>query len=118
MTKADRRKYIVFSIVGLIIVSGLIYNSRQSEYLKKGKMTVGTITDFHFCNYNYCGTYKYKVGGKTYEGHWRGGFFKCPDGTEGCLGKEFPVRYSAEKPSVSEIHLGEFENRKNITPTL
>lgn len=118
MTKDNRKKYAIFSIIGLLIIIGFIYNSIQSEYLINGKTTLGKITDFHFCNYSYCGTYKYVVEGKTYEGHWKGGFFKCSDGTKGCIGKEFPVRYSEEKPNISEINLGEFENKKNYRPTL
>ncbi len=118
MTKEERKKIIVLSIIGLFLLGGLIYNSIRSEYLANGKTTVGKITDYHFCNNKYCGTYKYEVGGKTYEGHWSGSFFKCPDGTNGCVGKKFPVRYSVEKPNISEIDLGKFDGKKSYRPTI
>lgn len=96
----------------------MIYNYLQADYLTDAKITQGRITEYHYCNYGYCGTYEYRVDGIMYEGHWSGDFFKCPDGTEGCLGKVFPVRYSIEKPTISEIDLGEFENKKSFKPKL
>jgi len=112
----EKKKYIILSVFGLLFAFGVLYNSFQWDYLMNGEVTIGKITEYHFCNYNYCGSYTYVVEGKEYEGHWSGGFFKCPDGTKGCVGEEFPVRYSIEKPSISEIYLKEYNDKKNLKP--
>ncbi|WP_190810382.1 hypothetical protein [Flagellimonas sp. S3867] len=113
MTKEERRWYFYISAIILIIITGLIINERKSYYLKNGTTTTGRVIDFHFCNNNYCGTYEYIVDGKKYEGSWSGSFFRCPNGAKGCVGKEFPVYYSVENPSISEIYLKEFDIKKN-----
>ena len=117
MTK-DKRKYLVIAgIVGLVIF-GLLLNTYKEYYLNDGKITLGVITNFTYSYQSYIGTYKYAVDGKEYQGQWTGNLFECPDGTKGCVGKEFPVTYSVDKPSYSEINLKQFENTKNYKPNL
>lgn len=113
LAKKERKWYLFLAVISLIIIAGLINNEYKSYNLKNGRTTTGHVIDYHFCNNNYCGTYEYMVDGKKYEGSWTGSFFKCLDGTEGCVGKEFPVYYSVEKPNISEIYLKEFDIKKN-----
>ena len=116
MDKAKKENYIILSVIGLILIIGTIYNSVNRDYLKNGKATLGIITDYGFCNNNWCGDYSYEVDGKKYNGSWVGGFFKCNDGTKGCVGKKFTVIYSPEKPEISEINLKKYNHHKHFKP--
>lgn len=117
MTKVKRKYFVIAGIVSLIIF-GLLLNTYKEHYLNDGKTTLGVVTNFKYNYQSYVGTYKYSVDGKEYEGQWTGNLFECPDGTKGCVGKEFPVTYSVNKPSISEIDLKQFENKKNYKPNL
>lgn len=113
-----KKKTILFIIIAFFILVALIYNSFQQEYLIDGKVTVGTVTEYQFNNNNWIGKYVYVINGKKYTGSWVGDFFKCSDGTKGCVGKKFPVRYSNLKPEISEINLQEYDNRQIAPPRI
>ncbi|MBC7000888.1 DUF3592 domain-containing protein [Cytophaga sp. FL35] len=116
MIKEKKRKYLVTSLLVGLVIFGLFINTRKKYLLNDGQVTVGVIKNFKFSYQNYMGTYKYTVDGIEYEGQWTGNYFECPDGTKGCVGKEFPVTYSTNDPGISEINLKQFENKKNLKP--
>ena len=113
-----KKKTILFIVIALFITIALVYNSCKHEVFRDGKITVGIVTKYQFNNNNWLGKYSYEVDGEKYTGGWTGDFFKCPNGIEGCVGKEFPVRYSTENPEISEIDLREYDKRKIKPPRL
>jgi hypothetical protein len=101
-------------IIGIIIIGILIYHYRKDSSVTEYKTeTVGKITDFrHRKDFSYSLKYEYYVDGIKYEGSVGTGFFKCADGTKGCVGKEVTVFYSSKEPKYSQVDLGEYEEHK------
>lgn len=93
----------------------MIHNSISHQNLEKYKeVATGKIIKFHFSNNGYYINYEYVVDNKKYIGSANTSYFKCDDGSEGCVGKEFKVYYSSKNPNLSDIDLGKFNDRKDI----
>lgn len=116
-SKRPFRDKIFSAIVGTatigLIVYGLIQRQINIEMLKNHGITEGVVTDFSYSNYHYRLYYKYEVKGVEYKGRKGCEFFRCEDGTKGCVGKKFPVKYAIEDHSISDIDLGKFNKKKN-----
>lgn len=98
-----------------IIVLYVAYNknSYHNEINNNKKTTMGVVVDFQYSNHKYILTYKYKVDNIDYEKEFTTSFFRCKDGTKGCVGKTFKVYYSSKNPEKSDIDLGEYNKLKN-----
>ena len=110
--KKKSQIYIITILLGIVIVYGVTISIKRSEALKEYGVTEAVIKDFHSCNYSYCLEYKYEVNGKKYSDWVKTEYFKCQDGTEGCLGKKFKIKYSLKSPEISEIDLKEYNVHK------
>ncbi len=99
----------------LVIIIYVVYDkiSYQNEIKDNKKITTGIVVDFHFSKNAYTLTYKYKVDNIDYEKEFTTSFFRCKDGTKGCVGKTFKVYYSSKNHDKSEIDLGEYNKFKN-----
>lgn len=97
---------------------GIYLNTKRDLELRKYNFTTGTINDFAPCNYSFCLSYSYEVRGQRHETFVKTEYFNCEDGTKGCAGKQFQVKYSIENPEISEIDLGEYNQYKLTKPSL
>lgn len=113
-----KKKIIILGIFVIFIISGIIYNTIQKRELYENLMlTKGTVVDFTFSNNNYMLQYKYVVSGKVYRNTESMDYFRCLDGTPGCKGKKFVVKYSSKNPNNSKIDLGKFNKHKLKSPS-
>lgn len=98
---------IVFTAI-LVLVFKQYYEQKQiNKYTKK---TTGTIIEIHQNKHiDYSLKYEYFVDGVRFESSIGISFFKCKDGTAGCVGSEFPVYYSSKNPEYSVINLLQYE---------
>jgi hypothetical protein len=114
LSKKD--KLFSFSIAALIISLLVFYTWKQSVEKRKleyFEMTEGKVIEFHYSNYRKILKYTYKVNQQVYVGSVGSDNFNCEDGTPGCVGKTFPVKYAIDDPSISEIDLGKFSDKKH-----
>jgi len=101
-------------VIGILIIGVLNYHYKKDSSVAEYKTeTIGEITDYrHRKDFSYSLKYEYYVDGKKYEGSVGTGFFKCEDGTKGCVGNEVKVYYSSKEPKYSQVNLGEYEEHK------
>jgi len=95
----------------IIIIFGFIFYQKatyDNEIESNKELTIGVITNYQFSNYAYSLSYEYMVNEKKYQKIISTSFFKCKDGSKGCVGKKFPVYYSKNDPTKSKIDLGKF----------
>lgn len=112
----NRKKIIGFILIVIIFI--FLYIKREQSYndlLENKETTIGTITDFSFSNYNYILYFEYHVDGVKYEKSIVSSFFRCDDGTDGCVGKKFKVIYSRIDPTKCDIDIGKFNKNKGIS---
>ena len=104
----------VLIVIGIVVIGITIYHYKKDSSVSKYRTeTTGKIIDFHRKkDFDYSLKYEYSVNGKKYTGSVGTGFFKCEDGTKGCIGKEIRVFYSSKKPKYSQVHLGKYEKHK------
>ncbi len=105
--------YFILIITGIILL-GHLWNHHLSQRLKKdGIFTTGKIIELeHSRRANFSLNYTYNVDEKIYEGSVACSFFRCENGKKGCKGKEVNVIYSKSDPSLSDIDLGIYNNKK------
>lgn len=98
-----------------IIILYVVYNknSYHNEINYNKEETIGEIVDFHYSNVQYALTYSYKVNNIEFEKIIYTRFFRCKDGTKGCVGKTFKVYYSSKNPEKSDIDLEEYNKFKD-----
>ncbi len=100
-------------VIGGAIIGTLIYHYRKDLSVTKYKTeTTGKIIGFEYSKNGYSLKYKYYVDGIKYKGSVGTVFFRCADGTKGCVGKEVKVFYSSKEPQYSQVNLGEYEHVK------
>lgn len=115
----QKRAWIYFlAVITFFVILMLYQNTREKNLLAEFDTTKGKMTEFDYCNYARCGSYVYFVNNQRFEGHFVSEYFECPDGTPGCIGHEFKIKYSKKDPSVSEIDLGKYNKKKNYKPAL
>ncbi|MBC6999672.1 DUF3592 domain-containing protein [Cytophaga sp. FL35] len=98
-------------IIGILILAVLVYHyNKDSSVAKYRTETIGVIIKFkHRNKASYSLKYEYYVDGIRYEGSVGTSYFKCPDGREGCVGKEVTVYYSSNEPKYSQVNLKEYD---------
>ncbi|MBG7613378.1 hypothetical protein IU405_14085 [Polaribacter sp. BAL334] len=103
-----------FIFLMFIIILYVVYNknSYQNEINNNKEETIGEIVDFHYSNKEYRLIYMYKVDNIEFENIISTRFFRCKDGTKGCVGKTFKVYYSSKNPEKSDIDLEEYNKFK------
>lgn len=118
--KEQKKSLIIFSaVIAIVTIVGVTFNTlKKNDLYQNSEYTKGSVIDFHFNNNSYIIKYSYIVDGTIYTNEESIDYFKCPDGTPGCKGKEFTVRYSTKNPKNSEIDLGRFNDKKPIKPSL
>ena len=112
----DNNKNIFWLILFVFII--ILYvsyenNSYYKEISKNKKETIGEVVDFHYSNKEYRLKYKYKADNIEFENIISTRFFRCKDGTKGCIGKTFKVYYSSKNPEKSDIDLEEYNKFKD-----
>ena len=119
-SKHNKKRLVIYFIVlvTVMVSIGLYMNTKNDIALRNYELTTATITDFGPCNYSYCLKYVYEVNGKKYKSFVSTEYFSCDDGTKGCLGKQFPLKYSIDDPKISRIDLGKYNDHKLTKPTL
>lgn len=114
--KEERKKTILFTVMGLILLAVVLKNSFTKKDLYENlSITEGIVTDYSFNNNNYILKYEYTVNNVVYRSTEVTDFFKCDDGTPGCKGKKFQVEYSSQNPKNSVINLGKYNDKKLIS---
>jgi hypothetical protein len=109
----SRKNTIVIGIVILVFLGGLTYQHFQTKKLVENlEQTSGVVTDFSFSNNTYYLDYVFTVNGIQFKGTASCHYFKCDDGTEGCVGKNVTVFYSPDDPTNNEIDLGKYNKFK------
>tara|TARA_B110000908_G_scaffold78246_1_gene93962 strand:+ start:583 stop:969 length:387 start_codon:yes stop_codon:yes gene_type:complete len=105
---------LIGGIILVIVLIGITFQYYQQKEIRKYKeQTTGKIIKFKYENKVHYGlVYEYYVKGKHYSNQIGVSFFKCDDGTKGCIGKEFTIYYSSKTPEYSRIDLGKYEKYK------
>ncbi len=95
----------------LFLIGGFIYTYQKELQLNQfGIYTSGKILSFnHTSKTQYEIKYIFFVKGVRYKGGTLIGYFKCDDGSIGCVGNKFDVIYSSKNPKINEIILGKYE---------
>ncbi len=100
-------------VLGIIVIGTIKQYYRQKEIALYRQKTIGQVIDLeHDTKANYSLEYSYVVDDVKYNGIVGVEFFKCSDGTKGCVGKKFYVYYSSKNPEYSRIYLGKYEKHK------
>jgi hypothetical protein len=108
-------KYPIIGVVLIILIAGLTIfqkNKITNKIIKEDRKVIGKVFRFQYSNYNYILHYEYVVGGIRYEKSVSTSFFKCNDGKDGCVDKEFVIYYSSKEPNNSIIDLGQYNKYK------
>ena len=115
ITKEEGNKPLIgVLLIGIIVILVLTQKYYfKKEIIETGNETTGIVTGYQFSNYAYILKYEYYVENKKFENSKSTSYFKCKDGTEGCVGKEFKVSYLKENPEKSIIDLGIYNKYKN-----
>lgn len=101
-------------LIGIITTIVIIQKCNlKEEIIENGEKTTGIVTDYQFSNYSYILKYEYYVESKKYKSSKSTSFFKCKDGTRGCIGKKFKVIYLEKNPKKNIIDLGIYNKFKN-----
>ena len=118
MKEKDKPFFGVIFILIIIVITLISKGQQDNDIINNGKSTIGIITKYQFSNYSYTLTYKYYIKGTEYSKSIGIDFFKCDDGTKGCLGKKFKVMYLPRNPKKSIIDLGKFNKKKHTSLSL
>ena len=104
---------LAIGIVGLILVSGLIFEFYKGYSISENKnSTIGIIIEFESINKTRYGIkYEYFILGERYTGNVGVKYFECKK-DNGCIGSEIIVYYSSENPNLSQVDLKEYEKYK------
>ena len=97
-------------VIGIFLLKHYIVETDIKNNTKKTKGTITKLMKLYQARYSL--SYEYKVNGEKYSGQTGINPFKCEDGTENCIGKEFDVYYSSKNPENSRINLGKYEKFK------
>jgi hypothetical protein len=110
------RKNKILIIAGVIIILSILFYkqySKQIDIKNNRELTEGEIIKLEGAyKARYRLVYSYFVDGVNYTGKVRVTPFKCDNGKDYCIGKEFPVHYSSKNPQNSRIDLGKYEKYK------
>ena len=99
----------------LFLIGGSVYTYRKELELNQyGVYTTGQIISFsHASKTEYDIKYTFFVKGTKYKGELLTGYFKCDDGTIGCVGKAFDVIYSSKNPNNNDMIIGKYEEYRD-----
>lgn len=103
-------------IISILLIIAYVIFKKESYYkeIKNNKeQVIGKVIKYQFSEYDYLLTYNYKVDGIEYKNVISTSFFKCGDGTRGCVGRTFKVYYSSINPHKSDIDLEEYNKFKD-----
>lgn len=98
----------------ILMVGGLIVYEYQKnkDFIENLSSTKGKITKYYNVGGKKYIQYTFYVNGKKYTGESRVSVFKCSDGTQGCIGKEFRIFYSSKNPDNNDIQLEKYQKYK------
>ena len=118
MTEQKKAIILILTSTFLAAIIITVLNTRNKNDLAQNmRVTKGIVIDFYYSNFAYIIEYEYIVDGNTYTNKENLNYFNCDDGTPGCKGKEFTVKYSSKNPKNSIIDLGKFNNKKPFKPS-
>ncbi|NIK92660.1 hypothetical protein GZ212_10905 [Mangrovimonas sp. CR14] len=106
-----KQEKIVFALFLLLLILLAVYRNikRNNELEKYGEETTCKVVEFRFVNKtSYRIVYEYYINNVSYKGEEDTVYFKCEDGTEGCIGETFKLLYSTRNPKLSKIQLGKY----------
>lgn len=109
--KKKEKIALITVLVILFSIATFNYFRNQKLYSKLDGVSNGKITNFYSVAMSlFKIEYNYTVEGVLYKGELSvDPDFKCDDGTEGCVGKLFDVKYLKSDPSISRIQLGKYK---------
>ena len=118
--KKEFQLLIFFIVLFGIIFFGIFQNSYEEKELNEfGVKAKAKIIEYKFVGKtSYSLEYEYFVNDKRYIDSEKVSFFKCDNGKNGCVGKEFNIIYSKKNPALSKINLGKYNRYKKQSPTI